>query len=106
MIYNLISLTFRVISCDGPTNTRRYTVAVYFRNKRLATGIGHSIHLAEMDAAEKGLNQNKGLLINYYPFHTASYYSNGYTYFCIVKLFFTSYFCFRLENLEVLKICI
>ena len=54
---------YRVISCDGPTNTRRYTVAVYFRDKRLDTGMGHSIHQAEMEAAEKALTSNKGTSI-------------------------------------------
>lgn len=31
----------RVIECKGPTNTRVYSVAVYFQNKRLAVGSGH-----------------------------------------------------------------
>jgi ribonuclease III len=32
-----------------------YTVAVYFRDERLATAEGHSIQQAEMNAAKKAL---------------------------------------------------
>ncbi|KAK5650502.1 hypothetical protein RI129_001531 [Pyrocoelia pectoralis] len=46
---------YKVIECKGPTNTRVYTVAVYFRNKRLASAMGHSIQQAEMNAAKKAL---------------------------------------------------
>ena len=45
----------RMIASTGPTNTRKYTVAVYFRRKRLATGTGHSIQMAEMAAATNAL---------------------------------------------------
>lgn len=31
----------RVIECKGPTNTRVYSVAVYFQGNRLAVGSGH-----------------------------------------------------------------
>lgn len=34
---------YKVIECTGPTNTRTYKVAVYFRGKRLASSKGHSI---------------------------------------------------------------
>ncbi|XP_077504177.1 ribonuclease 3 drosha isoform X4 [Amblyomma americanum] len=51
---------YKVIECKGPTNTRVYTVAVYFRVKRLATGSGHSIQQAEMAAASKALEASKG----------------------------------------------
>jgi len=47
-----------VIAATGPTNTRCYTVAVYFRAKRLATGNGHSIQQAEMAAATEALKSN------------------------------------------------
>lgn len=40
-----------------------YKVAVYFRDKRLETGSGHSIQEAEMDAAYNALKEAKGILI-------------------------------------------
>nr|WJN65753.1 Drosha transcript 2068 [Hypothenemus hampei] len=46
---------YKVIECKGPTNTRVYTVAVYFRGRRLASAMGHSIQQAEMNAAKKAL---------------------------------------------------
>ncbi|UYV73706.1 DROSHA, partial [Cordylochernes scorpioides] len=49
----------RVIECKGPTNTRVYTVAVYFRGERLASGSGHSIQQAEMAAASRALSSTK-----------------------------------------------
>ncbi|XP_015787469.1 ribonuclease 3 [Tetranychus urticae] len=52
---------YKVIESLGPTNTRVYKVAVYFRDKRLATGKGHSIQEAEMDAASNALDNAKGL---------------------------------------------
>lgn len=52
---------YKVIESSGPTNTRKYTVAVYFRGERLATGIGHSIQQAEMAAATNALNQRSEL---------------------------------------------
>lgn len=54
---------FRVIECKGPTNTRVYTVAVYFRGRRLASAMGHSIQQAEMNAAKKALEISQGKLI-------------------------------------------
>ena len=53
---------FRMIASTGPTNTRKYTVAVYFRTKRLATGTGHSIQMAEMAAATNALRDKSGIL--------------------------------------------
>ena len=53
-------ILFRVIASFGPTNTRKYLVAVYFRKERLATGKGHSIQQAEMDAAATALNDHTG----------------------------------------------
>lgn len=47
---------YKVIECLGPTNTRVYTVGVYFRGQRLASARGHSIQEAEMNAAEEALN--------------------------------------------------
>jgi len=50
----------RVLQSIGPTNTRRYHVAVYFRGERLATGIGHSIQQAEMNTAANALREKAG----------------------------------------------
>ncbi|CAH2041433.1 unnamed protein product, partial [Iphiclides podalirius] len=47
---------YKVIECLGPTNTRVYTVGVYFRGTRLAAARGHSIQEAEMNAAELALH--------------------------------------------------
>lgn len=52
---------YKVIQSIGPTNTRVYTVAVYFRNKRLATAEGHSIQQAEMHAAKQALENSREL---------------------------------------------
>jgi dsRNA-specific ribonuclease len=51
----------RVIECKGPTNTRVYTVAVYFRGGRLAKASGHSIQQAEMNAAKEALELSQGI---------------------------------------------
>ncbi|XP_071034189.1 ribonuclease 3 isoform X1 [Parasteatoda tepidariorum] len=53
--------TYKVIECKGPTNTRVYSVAVYFQGNRLAVGTGHSIQQAEMDAAANALRKSKDL---------------------------------------------
>ena len=50
----------RVLEQSGPTNTRQYTVGVYFKDERLATGVGHSIQQAEMGAARRALYENEG----------------------------------------------
>ncbi|XP_022323160.2 ribonuclease 3-like isoform X3 [Crassostrea virginica] len=52
---------YKCIESIGPTNTRRYTVAVYFRHERLATGVGHSIQQAEMSAATNALMERSEL---------------------------------------------
>lgn len=52
---------YKVIESIGPTNTRVYTVAVYFREKRLACATGHSIQQAEMNAAKKALENSQDL---------------------------------------------
>ncbi|XP_075231258.1 ribonuclease 3 drosha [Lycorma delicatula] len=52
---------YKVIECMGPTNTRIYTVAVYFKGQRLAEASGHSIQQAEMNAAKKALQRSQGL---------------------------------------------
>lgn len=52
---------YKVIECTGPTNTRVYKVAVYFRGKRLASSTGHSIQQAEMEAAKKALENSSEL---------------------------------------------
>ncbi|XP_069695951.1 ribonuclease 3 isoform X4 [Periplaneta americana] len=52
---------YKVIECKGPTNTRVYTVAVYFRGDRLAKASGHSIQQAEMNAAKEALEMSQGL---------------------------------------------
>ena len=48
---------YKVIDTIGPTNTRVYNVAVYFKDRRLATGHGPSIQDAEMAAATNALKQ-------------------------------------------------
>lgn len=56
---------YKVIECKGPTNTRVYTVAVYFRSRRLASATGHSIQQAEMNAAKKALHISQGIILTY-----------------------------------------
>ena len=52
MVYRVLSsfhiLNFRIINVTGPSNTRRYTVAVYFCGERLATGVNYVIQSAEL----------------------------------------------------------
>lgn len=52
---------YKMIESIGPTNTRRYKVAVYFKGERLATGTGHSIQQAEMAAACNSLKERAEL---------------------------------------------
>jgi ribonuclease-3 len=52
---------YKVVESTGPTNTRVYKVAVYFRERRLASATGHSIQQAEMNAAKKALENSKNL---------------------------------------------
>lgn len=54
---------YKVIDTIGPTNTRVYNVAVYFKDRRLATGTGPSIQEAEMSAATNALTRYK----EYFP---------------------------------------
>lgn len=56
---------YKTIGVEGPTNTRIYRVAVYFRNKRLAIGTGSSMHAAQMAAAENALSQHAHLFSNF-----------------------------------------
>lgn len=58
-----------MIESKGPTNTRIYDVAVYFRDKRLAKGSGHSIQEAEMNAALNALKASKGGNLDVIPVH-------------------------------------
>ena len=50
--------SFKVVEAKGPTNTRVYSVVVYFRNERLASAEGHSIQEAEMNAAQLALESS------------------------------------------------
>ncbi|KRZ06598.1 Ribonuclease 3 [Trichinella zimbabwensis] len=52
---------YKVVCVEGPTNTRVYRVAVYFRSERLATGEGHSVKQAEMNAAKNALRAYRAL---------------------------------------------
>lgn len=52
---------YKVIECMGPTNGRKYTVAVYFKGVRLSQANGHSIQQAEMNAAKNALDVSKDL---------------------------------------------
>ncbi|EDW01197.1 ribonuclease 3 [Drosophila grimshawi] len=52
---------YKVVEATGPTNTRVYKVAVYFRSKRLATASGSSIQQAEMNAAKQALENSRDL---------------------------------------------
>ena len=51
---------FRMLESTGPTNTRKYTVAVYFRGERLEKGMGRTIQQAEMNAAANALKNKSG----------------------------------------------
>lgn len=61
---NWFNFLSRVIECKGPTNTRVYTVAVYFQGKRLAKASGHSIQEAEMNSAKEALEKSQGIKLN------------------------------------------
>ena len=62
MLYKrrLVERACRVLESMGPTNTRVYRVAVYFKGKRLADSEGPSIQQAEMRAAEAALKKCEG----------------------------------------------
>ncbi|XP_071508233.1 ribonuclease 3-like [Diadema antillarum] len=49
--------SYKVISQSGPTNSRQYSVAVYFRSKRMATGTASNIQDAQMEAAKNALKK-------------------------------------------------
>lgn len=51
-----------MLELQGPTNTRKFIVGVYFRGERLATGTGGSIRQAEMEAANNALKEKAGKL--------------------------------------------
>ncbi|KAL1400408.1 hypothetical protein pipiens_007468 [Culex pipiens pipiens] len=51
----------KVIECNGPTSTRVYKMADYFRGKRLACSNGHSTQQAGMNAAKQALENPKDL---------------------------------------------
>lgn len=53
-------LCFRIVNTKGPTNTREYEVAVYFRDKRLACAFGGSVQIAQMNAAKAALDSCGG----------------------------------------------
>ncbi|XP_041482093.1 ribonuclease 3-like [Lytechinus variegatus] len=48
---------YKVISQSGPTNSRQYSVAVYFKAKRMSTGTASNIRDAEMEAAKNALRK-------------------------------------------------
>ncbi|VVC31372.1 Double-stranded RNA-binding domain,Ribonuclease III domain,Ribonuclease III [Cinara cedri] len=52
---------YKVIESIGPTNSRKYTVAVYFKGVRLSQADGHSIQQAEMNAANSALEVTEDL---------------------------------------------
>uniref|UniRef100_A0A914I9D7 Ribonuclease 3 n=1 Tax=Globodera rostochiensis TaxID=31243 RepID=A0A914I9D7_GLORO len=58
---------YKTIGVEGPTNTRVYRVAVYFRNKRLSDGMGSSVHQAQMQAAQNGLESHAHLFPKFTP---------------------------------------
>jgi len=52
---------YKVTESKGPTNTRVFSVVVYFREKRLAKAQGFSIQEAEMNAAKVALRDYRQL---------------------------------------------
>ena len=83
-----------MIEAKGPTNTRVYTVAVYFRGERLAKAEGHSIQQAEMAAAKLALDECGHLVTFFFyaflipPTWTRSYkIITVYAGFCYAKSF-------------------
>ena len=54
-VSHISNILLQVIESSGPTNTRVYSVAVYFRGERLANAHDHSIQEAEMNAAKAAL---------------------------------------------------
>ncbi|KAI6220040.1 Ribonuclease 3 [Aphelenchoides fujianensis] len=56
---------YKTVGIQGPTNTRLFRVLVFFRNKRLASGTGYTIHEAELNAAENALIRNAHLFVDF-----------------------------------------
>lgn len=52
---------YRTVSHSGPSHSRHFTVAVYFRGERIGKGEGTSIQKARFNAAENALQENKGM---------------------------------------------
>uniref|UniRef100_A0A8R1HN39 Uncharacterized protein n=1 Tax=Caenorhabditis japonica TaxID=281687 RepID=A0A8R1HN39_CAEJA len=48
---------YKVLSVEGPTNTRLYNVGVYFRGKRLASATSNNVHRAHLEVAELALKK-------------------------------------------------
>ncbi|XP_077987013.1 ribonuclease 3-like [Glandiceps talaboti] len=47
---------YKIVNQIGPSHLRKYTVAVYFKNERLASGSWSSVQQAEMNAAKNALD--------------------------------------------------
>ena len=56
----------------GPSNTRRYMVAVYFRGERLATGVNYGIQSAELISYLKFQDYQCSWPIQHSPLHDGS----------------------------------
>lgn len=77
-----------MIESKGPTNTRIYVVAVYFRDERLATGNGHSIQEAEMNAATNALTNSSKSTFSIFPVYiTILYFCSNLTLYILFQLF-------------------
>ena len=83
-----------MLESTGPTNTRKYTVAVYFRGERLDKGVGRTIQQAEMNAAANALEHKSGMSLTY----LLSYLYSPYPNWCLKPL---SYFCHFARSLAV-----
>lgn len=68
-----------MLSKTGPTNSRVYTVGVFFRNKKLAEGVGSTLHSAEMEAAKHGLEAIRPLLGDSDPDYVSLLYNLLYS---------------------------
>lgn len=54
---------YRTLNVRGPQHKSEYTVAAYFKEKRIGKGVGHSLREARKKAAENALTHNGGCLI-------------------------------------------
>ncbi len=61
-ILALISL--QVLENSGPANDRHYRVGVFFKDVKLAEGLGRTVQAAQMEAAKKALEQHNGTSIH------------------------------------------